>query len=167
VPNLTGNKEVFEPTFSPDGTHIAFRGANEAGGNAKADLWVQSFNVSKDVVSGLATEVSTTGSSWMHWSHKGLMLAFRGNGVSNEHAEVWVVSIPKTGPPGTPQLVTALGSGNFSWSPDDTTLAVEGQPGGTDTKGVIELFVVNPCCTGPTALTNGLQNDFRPAFAPH
>ena len=170
--------EFAQPIFSPDGTKIAFRG-NEPGASGDgdiADLWVANFDGSSPVM------VTHGASIWFHWSHNSRFIAFRGpkdvvSGSTiddgNADVDVFDTTMPISGT--NPALVTHAGSGNFSWSPDDTMLAIEGQPGSAPAAGVnnhasdtaraqIQLFTVNPCCTGPTLLTDGVQNDYRPVF---
>jgi Tol biopolymer transport system component/putative cell wall-binding protein len=172
--------DVAFPTWSPNGKFIAFRG-NDAAANPGdiAELWIISADGSDSAL------VTNEGSIWMRWSHDSRHLAFRGKKhtittsassttivqtVDAGNADVKIVDVPATGPLGAPTIhdVTSHGSGNFSWSPNNAMLAVEGQPGGDIARAKILLFTLTfgPFSVTETALTDGLQDDLRPAFGP-
>jgi hypothetical protein len=108
--------ETYEPSWSPDGTKIAFVRAS--------DIWVANADGSGQI--NLTNDAFGERSS-PAWSPDGARIAFDGEG------EIWVMNASGGGE----TQLTSLGGLDPTWSPDGTRLAFESRRNGS------EIYVMN------------------------
>jgi hypothetical protein len=133
------------PSWSPDGTQIAF--CSDRTGNG--DIYV--MNADGTNVIQLTTSTATDASP--QWSHDGSKIAFR------RGTDVFVMNSDGSG---VLQLTTAFGlDTNPQFSPDDTKIVFQSQR-----DGVNEIYLMNADGSNQTRLTEGQGHNMTPSFSP-
>ncbi len=143
------------PTWSPDGTRIAFASNR---GEGQYDIYLMRADGSKQ-----RNITNSPGDDWdASWSPDGKKIAFISDRDRND--DVYLMN-----PDGTDRTnITdspALQEGDPSWSPDGTHIAFEVCPNNLTTAGC-EVYVMSPDGSGQTNLTVHPAGDENPAWAP-
>ena len=147
---LTRDAFAQDPTWSPDGTRIAF---------TKADFFIVVMNADG---SG-QTRLNSDSSDDLAWSPDGTKLAFASQRTSLVAAgiasEIYVINA--TG--GGETRLTQNSAPDFdpAWSPDGRKIAFD-----SNRDGNYEIYVMNADGSGPTRLTQNAVGDDGPAWSP-
>ncbi len=142
------------PTWSPDGSRIAFQGPNDGNGSA-AGLYVMD-------VDGTAQRIIESDDHWLpRWSPDGSKISFATcvpNGVEGPFGLRCDVAFGTMNADGSDERIFALSHPDYGgtiqpaeWSPDGKTLALVRGVGGGATRA--DLFVINADGSGLTRLT--------------
>ena len=158
--NLTNDPaDDWSPAFSPDGTKIAF--AHFFDGNQFSDIAV----INKDG-SGMQ-RLTTSHGEYPAWSPDGSQIAFAS--ARDGNYEIYVMDADGTGQ----TRLTDNPAYDMSpvWSPDGTQIAFDTQrdifPPKEDGVGPeFEIHVINADGSGDTRLTDNMQEDRFPTWAP-
>ncbi len=135
------------PSWSPDGTRIAYTGAPGAP-DAFEILVMDSDGTNRRVLSP-----DPENDQWPDWSPDGSQIVFM------RDFDIWVMGADGTGPR---SLATNLGAFNPRWSPDGTRIALNtARPDGN-----WEAYVINVDGSGLTNLTNHPADDFAGPWSP-
>ncbi|HJU54672.1 MAG TPA: hypothetical protein VJ715_08880 [Pyrinomonadaceae bacterium] len=149
------------PSWSPDGTKIAFQ--SDRDGNF--EIYVMNADGSNPT----RLTFNSLGDENPVWSPDGTKIAFQsdrddpGNcngGGCVYHPDIYVMNSDGTG---TVRLTNhPAKDGSPSWSPDGTKIAFQ-----SDRDGNFEIYLMNADGSGQTRLTNSnTAHDFSPAFSP-
>jgi dipeptidyl aminopeptidase/acylaminoacyl peptidase len=145
--------QAAEPSWSPDGTQIAF-----AAGHASAlHLWIMDF------FTGDATPLTqdiTVSDNDPAWSPDGTKIAFTRCGGSPLQCDVWVVNADGTSPLNLTQT-TDSDDRQPAWSPDGTKIAFS-----TNRDGSLNIYTMGSDGSGPLKLTDTPDQDLSPDWSP-
>lgn len=151
---------VSNPTWSPDGTRIAFQGETVPGEGGRLDIYVANADGAN------VTRLTDGPDSYQHpsWSPDGETIAAARWSASDGHGDVVLLNVDGSGE-------TALTQGqpgdNWGpvWSPDGTRLAYVSN---RDANGKLngEIYIVNADGTDPTDVTNSSAYDRDPTWSP-
>ena len=149
-----------QPSWSPDGTKIAFLSIRDAanGSGTGADLYVMNADGSGVArVSGLPYDESNPA-----WSPDGARIAFSAIDPANGTLAIWAVNADGSG--GLSRITDEPRGHEYdlSWSPDGTKIAFAGSH--DDSNG--EIYTVGAGGGGITRLTASTGTDDHPAFSP-
>lgn len=142
-----------EPTWSPDGSQIAFTSTRT--GTGTSDIYL--MNSDGTGVTRLTTDAAIDTAP--AWSPDGTKIAFATNQPGSGNFEIYVVNVNGSG-------MTRLTSNSAvdtapAWSPDGSKIAF------TSTRtGGIDIYVMNANGTLPTRLTTNPNLDIEPAWSP-
>ena len=164
---LTNNvTDDIQPTWSPDGSQIAFSGTRGGGSNI--------FRMNADG-SGQVPITNTTQMSNLDpaWSPDGQKIAFVSSRGGTGRSEIWVMGADGSNPQRltvNKELSTDSSGPIYSndrepaWSPDGSRIAFS-----SDRDGGLanyEIYVVNADGSNPLRLTNSAQDDSNPTWSP-
>ena len=155
---LPGN--VASPTFSPDGSQIAFAWDGENNG-AGYDLYVKAIGTEKPLRLTHSPAVRLSAA----WSADGRNIAI--SRIAGEHSGIYLV--PPTGGPERKLASRGYVSGwgnEISWSPDGTYLAYLDQPENPKSTVSIWLYLLRLDTLDRTAVKTGCDTVFTPSFSP-
>jgi len=139
----------FDPTWSPDGTRIAFRSQRD--GNDEIYVMNVDGTCQRNLTNDPVNDWSPA------WSPDGTHIAFARFFGGNLFTDLTVIKVDGSG---LQRLTTA--SGEYpTWSPDGTRIAFA-----TARDGNYEIYVMNADGTDETRLTNNLAYDMSPAWSP-
>jgi uncharacterized repeat protein (TIGR01451 family) len=144
-----------QPTFSPDGTKIAFT-RQFAGPPANWDIFVK--NADGTGAETNLTNTPTTFDGYPSWAPNNSKIAFATNRVGNQF-DIWTMN-----PNGTsPAVVLSLASQEIypDYSPDATRIAAQTNFGGNN-----NIFTMTTAGTGVVALTSNGASDAIPFYSP-
>ena len=148
----TSNVEDSEPSWSPDGTQIAFTRIYPNQNN-REELWLMDANgsnVSYIGIEGFAPKWSSDGTKFIHSSK------ITGN------YEIYTCQINGTD---VQQLTNTIINEWFPvWSPDDSLIAYNAYPSGDYSSS--EIYVMDANGTNFSRLTNNSVSDGYPRFSP-
>ena len=154
---LAGN--VWYPTFSPDGSQIAF---TWDGGNDPKQAGLYAKVVGNDKLLRL-----TDNGSGASWSPNGTNIAFLR--CSSEESAVFLIS-PLGGPvrriASTGNGINSYGGSELSWSPDGKHLAYVYHPGDSASTNTQLLYLLALDTEQGTAIKTGCSLATSPAFSP-
>jgi Tol biopolymer transport system component len=136
------------PSWSPDGTKIAFQSNRDGGAS---EIYVMNSDGSNQT---RLTFSSVGGAERPAWSPDGTKIAFVGL-VTNSTTGIFVMNVDGTGR--TLLTNNASSTSAPAWSPDGTKIAFE--------RGN-EIYVMNADGSGQTQLTNNTVSDQGPSFSP-
>ncbi len=141
---------AFDPTWSPDGTRIAFSGVRMDGNQ---DIYV--VDVSSGTLHRLTRSLAIEGTPT--WSPDGRTIAFSRGG--SDKVSLW--SLNAEGGPA--RLVTRVGGELPAWSPDGRTIAFGGPAAGSGNG----LWIVHPDGSGlRRAVPNSVETDGNLSWSP-
>lgn len=159
VPFTSLPGQEIAPTFSPDGSQIAFAWNGEAGAFRQFDLYVKSLGSER------LLRLTHQPSNWIApaWSPDGSTIAF----IREEGGASGIFVIPALGGAERRIVSTAVAVGSFmqiSWSPDGRSLAYSGY-GPT---GAAQLYIVavDSLVTQPLSPAPECLDAAEPAFSP-
>ena len=139
----------FDPTWSPDGTRIAFRSQRD--GNDEIYVMNADGTCQRNLTNDAVNDWSPA------WSPDGTRIAFARFFDHNQFTDVAVMNVDGSN---LQRLTTA--SGEYpTWSPDGTRIAFA-----TARDGNYEIYVMNAAGTDEIRLTNNLAYDMSPAWSP-
>jgi WD40 repeat protein len=138
----------FDPTWSPDGTRIAFRSQRD--GNDEIYMMNADGTCQRNLTNDAVNDWSPA------WSPDGTRVAFAFFDA-NQFTDLAIINVDGTG---LQRLTTA--SGEYpTWSPDGTRIAFA-----TARDGNYEIYVMNADGTDQRRLTNNPAYDMSPAWSP-
>lgn len=144
--------EDIGPTWSPDGSRIAFRRVGVGQG-----LWV--VDVGTGTVERLADKALQAGPSW---SPTGEAIVFTAAGALEPwNRELWSIRGDGTGLRQLTTDATGLGYRSVTWSPDGSRFAVA-----RPTDVVWELVVMNADASARAVVATSEQSSFEPSWSP-
>jgi Tol biopolymer transport system component/DNA-binding winged helix-turn-helix (wHTH) protein len=157
--SLSGN--VISPTFSPDGSQVAFAWDGENDG-AGFDLYVKTIGTDKPlrITHHPSFRVSEA------WSPDGRSIAFS-RVAGKEDSGIYLVA-PTGGPErkiATRSRVTWYGT-EVSWSPDGRTLAYTDHPANSPSDSSMEIYLLSLDTLRAKPANTGCQEAELPAFSP-
>lgn len=147
-PHAITFKDDIDPTWSPDGSMIAFA-SNRSG---KRQLYVANSNGKKVEQ---VTDLNNMGGR-SSWSPDGTKLAFY-RGTEGDH-DIYVINIDGSG---LDRLTNGGDNLGPSWSPDGNWIAFTSFRDGNN-----EIYIVHPDGRGETRLTNAPISDWQPRWGP-
>jgi TolB protein len=145
--------QAAEPSWSPDGTQIAFA----AGTASQLHLWIMNF------FTGVATPLTqdnTVSDNSPAWSPDGTKIAFTRCGGSPLQCDVWVVNVDGTSPLNLTQTPDS-DDRQPAWSPDGTKIAFS-----TNRDGNLNIYAMSSDGSGPLRLTDTPDQDLSPDWSP-
>jgi Tol biopolymer transport system component/DNA-binding winged helix-turn-helix (wHTH) protein len=156
---LSGN--VASPTFSPDGSQIAFAWDGENNG-AGFDLYVKTIGTDQPL------RLTHHPARWLSaaWSHDGRSIAIS---RAAEEIDSGIFLVPPTGGPERKVASRGVWSawGNeISWSPDGKYLAYTDQPENPKSNITVWLFMLRLDTLDRTVVETGCDTVFTPSFSP-
>lgn len=152
----TPGVDEFAPSWSPDGTRIAYTGTDSVTG--EVDVFV--LDVATGAVAPLTATPGGTYEFEPRWSPDGTKLAF-GRGTFRSDS-IWVMNADGSGQ--TELFANPGWEARYpSWSPDGSRIVFELQD--PDPFGAVHLEVMNADGTKPAALTAGTRDSY-PAWSP-
>lgn len=155
VPAIPGVDDT-QPSFSPDGKHLAFRSTRDGGGIFLLTLSDRSVSRLTDFGFNPA------------WSPDGKEILCATEGVVRpedrltQKSELWAVRVAD----GARRLVTKGDAVQGSWSPDGGRIAYWSAPGGQRDIFTIRSTPRGDAPSEPVALTNDSATDWNPVWAP-
>ena len=143
----------WEPSWSPDGNHIAFTSLSGTGRNANRDIF--RMNADGSHITRLTDDAAPDDDP--SWSPDGGQIAFTSERDGNE--EIYVMSADGTGV----TRLTANTSSDWdpSWSPDGRQIAFVSHRDGND-----EIYVMNAAGSNVARLTDDAGSDWEPNWSP-
>jgi len=139
----------FDPTWSPDGTQIAFRSQRD--GNDEIYVMNADGTCQRNLTNDSVNDWSPA------WSPDGTRIAFARFFDDNQFTDVAIINVDGSG---LQRLTT--GSGEYpTWSPDGARIAFA-----TARDGNYEIYVMNANGSGETRLTDNPAYDMSPAWSP-
>ncbi|HEY0685899.1 MAG TPA: winged helix-turn-helix domain-containing protein [Steroidobacter sp.] len=159
VPFTSLPGQEIAPTFSPDGSQIAFGWNGEAGAGHRFDLYVKSLGSER------LLRLTHEPSVWITpaWSPDGSMIAF----VREKREETGIFVVPALGGAERRIVSTAVAVGSFrqiSWSPDGRSLAYSGY--GPSGAAQVYIVAVDSLVTQPLSPAPECLDAAEPAFSP-
>jgi len=147
------------PTFSPDGSQIAFAWNGEAGAFHQFDLYVKSLGSER------LLRLTSDPADWISpaWSPDGRTIAF----IRNKGKDTGVFVIPAVGGAERRIVSTAVAVGSFrqiSWSPDGRSLAYSGY--GPTGAAQVYIVAVDSLAIRPLSPAPACVDAAEPAFSP-
>ena len=139
-------RDDIDPTWSPDGSRIAFASSR----NGQRQLYVMDADGSKI---RQVTDLNDMGGR-STWSPDGTQLAFY-RGPAGDH-NIYIINIDGTG---LVQLTNGGDNLGPSWSPDGNWIAFTSFHDGNN-----EIYIIRPDGTGLTRLTNTNISDWQPRW---
>jgi Tol biopolymer transport system component/DNA-binding winged helix-turn-helix (wHTH) protein len=159
VPFTSLPGQAVTPTFSPDGSQIAFAWNGNAGANQQFDLYV------KTIGSDRILRVTNTPSAWISaaWSPDGTSISF----VRTNEGTTGIYVVPALGGAERRIVGDAVGVGHFiqlGWSPDGKLLAYSRY----GSNGAQQIFTVNleTLVSQPLAPAPTCWDAAEPAYSP-
>jgi Tol biopolymer transport system component len=143
---ITNGPEDIDPTWSPDGSRIAFASAR----TRQRQLYVMDKDGSE--VRQVTNLQNMGGRS--SWSHDGSRLTFYAGPVGDHN--IYVINVDGTG---LVQLTNGGDNLGPSWSPDGNWIAFTSFRDGNN-----EIYLIRPDGTGLTRLTNNPTSDWQPRW---
>jgi len=162
--DLTAGGEERDPTWSPDGSQIAFFDNRYGGTN------LIRMNADGTAQVPLTDSISPVGSSQPAWSPDGTRIAFVTNRTESRGAEIWVINADGTNPTRVTTNVQrgTDGQGPYfsldvepAWSPDSSKIAFWSN---RDDSSNPEIYMINADGTNLVRLTNNSIEDKEPIF---
>jgi Tol biopolymer transport system component/DNA-binding winged helix-turn-helix (wHTH) protein len=159
VPFTSLPGQEIAPTFSPDGSQIAFAWNGEAGADHQFDLYVKSLGSER------LLRLTQDPSNWITpaWSPDGRTIAFARH--AGESSGIFVV--PALGGAERRIVSTAVAVGSFrqiSWSPDSRSIAYSGY--GPTGAPQVYIVAVDSLVTRPLSPAPECLDAAEPAFSP-
>lgn len=159
VPFTSLPGQEIAPTFSPDGSQIAFAWNGEAAAGHQFDLYVKSLGSER------LLRLTQQPSNWITpaWSPDGSTIAF----VRDKGEESGIFVIPALGGAERRIVSTAVAAGSFrqiSWSPDGRSLAYSGY--GPTGAPQVYIVAVDSLVTQPLSPAPECLDAAEPAFSP-
>ena len=145
-PHPLTNKDDIDPTWSPDGSMIAFA-SSRAGARQLFVMNADGTNVEQ------VTDLSNMGGR-STWSPDGTKLAFY-RGPAGDH-NIFVINVDGTG---LVQLTNGGDNLGPSWSPDGNWITFTSFRDGNN-----EIYIIHPDGTDVTNLTNNSISDWQPRW---
>jgi len=145
-PHPISDRDDIDPSWSPDGSMIAFA-SSRAGGRQLFIMDADGSNVQQ------VTNLNNMGGR-STWSPDGTRLAFY-RGSSGDH-NIYVINVDGTG---LVQLTNGGDNLGPSWSPDGNWIAFTSFRDGNN-----EIYILHPDGTGLTRLTNTPISDWQPRW---
>lgn len=146
APRAITTKNDIDPTWSPDGSMIAFASSRQG----KRQLFVMNADGSK--IRQVTNLEDMGGRST--WSADGKKLAFYA-GPAGDH-NIYTINIDGTG---LTQLTYSGDNLGPSWSPDGNWIAFTSFRDGNN-----EIYIMRPDGTNPTRLTNNSTSEWQPRW---
>ena len=147
--------DEFYPTWSPDGTRIAF--VRHMGGY---DYEIYTMNADGSEQTNISNNPAQDSNP--SWSPDGTKIAFdsdRDSGGDIGNSDIYVMNADGSGQTNNP-----ITHGFFpDWSPDGTRIAFTNRINPTSET---DIFVINTDGTGQTRLTTYSESDYRPSWSP-
>lgn len=147
-PHAITFKDDIDPTWSPDGSMIAFASSR----SGKRQLYVANANGKK---AEQVTDLKNMGGR-SSWSPDGTKLAFY-RGTEGNH-DIYVINVDGSG---LERLTNGGDNLGPSWSPDGNWIAFTSFRDGNN-----EIYIVHPDGRGETRLTNSPTSDWQPRWGP-
>lgn len=145
-PRPLTNRDDIDPTWSPDGSMIAFASSR----SGQRQLFVMNADGSNI---RQVTDLNNMGGR-STWSPNGTQLAFY-RGPAGDH-NIYIINIDGTG---LTQLTNGGDNLGPSWSPDGNWIAFTSFRDGNN-----EIYIIHPDGTGLTRLTNNSISDWQPRW---
>ncbi|MEP7136127.1 MAG: DUF5050 domain-containing protein [Chloroflexota bacterium] len=145
-PHPISNKDDIDPTWSPDGSKIAFA-SSRAGDRQLFVMNADGSNIQQ------VTDLNNMGGR-STWSPDGTKLAFY-RGPAGDH-NIFIINVDGTG---LVQLTNGGDNLGPSWSPDGNWIAFTSFRDGNN-----EIYVIHPDGTRATNLTNNSNSDWQPRW---
>jgi TolB protein len=147
---LTTNPATdFDPTWSPDGMHIAFRSQRD--GNDEIYVMNADGTCQTNLTNNPLGDWSPA------WSPDGKQIAFARFFDNNQFTDIAIINLD-----GSDSKRLTHESGEYpAWSPDGTRIAFA-----SAREGNYEIYVMNADGTGQTRLTDNAAYDMSPTWSP-
>jgi len=156
---LFANADRFdgEPTWSPDGTKIAFASSRDVG------LHIYAMNADGNSQTRLTN--STRNDSDPAWSPDGTKIAFAGRTPPGFESQIYAMNADGSGQIQLTHDPVGAQDGKPAWSPDSTKIAFESEATPGDFSSM-EIYVMNADGSGRNRLTTNTAYDGDPAWSP-